>query len=58
MTDNQAYFPPERPEIDVCLQCGFEGWHCVCAAQAQRKPTPAELRQARESRLTRAERGE
>ena len=59
MTANQAYFPPERPEIDACVFCGKEGWCCLCnPAQPKRKPTPSDLERSRDERLTRAERGE
>jgi hypothetical protein len=52
-----AYFPPERPEIDICLVCGLEGWGCVCdPCAAREEPTAEQLEFARESRLTRAER--
>jgi hypothetical protein len=52
-----AYYPPERPEIDVCLVCGLEGWGCVCDPCAPRdEPTAEQIELARESRLTRAER--
>jgi len=56
MTDNQAYFPPERPEIDVCLLCGFEGWACICnPLKPHQRATQADIERARESRLTCAE---
>jgi hypothetical protein len=52
-----AYYPPERPEIDICLACGFEGWGCICDPCAPREePTPERLELARESRMMRAER--
>lgn len=51
-----AYYPPDRPEVDVCLVCGLEGWGCVCDPCAPREePTAEQLDLARESRLTRAE---
>jgi len=53
---NQAYFPPERPEIDVCLLCGFEGWACICnPLKPHQRATQADIERARESRLTCAE---
>ncbi|HEX3852191.1 MAG TPA: hypothetical protein VHW01_14575 [Polyangiaceae bacterium] len=52
-----AYYPPERPEIDICLVCGLEGWGCVCDPCAPREePTAEQLERARETRLMRAER--
>jgi len=52
-----VYYPPERPEIDICLVCGLEGWGCVCDPCAPHdEPTAEHLELARESRLTRAER--
>jgi len=52
-----AYFPPERPETDICLACGLEGWGCVCDPCAPTEaPTPEQLERARDERLTRAER--
>ena len=51
-----AYYPPERPEIDVCLVCGLEGWGCVCDPCAPSEaPTAEQVENGRESRLTRAE---
>lgn len=57
MTGNQAYFPPERPEIDACVFCGLEGWACICNPLKPRLAVDAaELERARDERLTRAER--
>ena len=29
-TSSCAYYPPERPEVDICPVCGLEGWGCTC----------------------------
>jgi len=51
-----AYFPPETPEIDVCLACGLVGWSCVCdPSRPACKRTEARLQRARRARLTVAE---
>jgi len=50
------YWPPERPESDICLLCGLEGWACACDPCVSREqPTGEDLERARRSRLTSAE---
>lgn len=52
-----AYFPPERPEPDICLLCGLEGWGCLCdPCEPTKPPTPRQLERGRDERLMRAER--
>lgn len=51
-----AYWPPEKPEADVCLSCGCEGWGCVCDPTSPlHGPRESAIERARRSRLTMAE---
>lgn len=46
----------DKPEADICLMCGLEGWGCICdPTRPRRRATEADLEQARRTRLTRAE---
>jgi hypothetical protein len=51
-----ACFPPEHSETDVCLLCDLEGWSCICSPTAHGVRAEDEIDEARETRLTCAER--
>jgi len=52
---SHRYYPPERPEPDVCPFCAQEFPGCLCPVPEHRSPSPADLERARQSRLTCAE---
>lgn len=42
-----GYVVPERPEPDICMLCGLEGWACLCnPLHPHRPPIPAERESA------------
>jgi hypothetical protein len=48
---------PARDDL-YCVVCALEWWACACdPSHPERRPTPEEIEDAREQRLSRAERG-